>query len=76
TRVISRSEWLGFPPFAARADRAESPELRRFGAALRRLDSTVPGREALSLLFLDRIAEGDVSLFEGIGRRMAEIARQ
>lgn len=74
TKVISKSEWLGFPPFAARADRAPTPELQRFGQALRSLDTSPAGREALELLFLDRIQEGDISLFDGIAERMAEIS--
>lgn len=74
TRVVSKSEWLGFPPFAARADRVTTPALQRFGGVLRSLDSTADGREALQLLFLDRIAAGEVSLFDGIAARMAEIA--
>ncbi len=74
TRVVTRSEWLGFPPFAARADRASERTVRRFGEALRGLDATPAGREALQLLFLDRIEEGDTSLFDGIAVRMAELS--
>lgn len=74
TRVVTRSEWLGFPPFAARADRTTDPSIRRFGEALRGLASSPAGREALQLLFLDRIQEGDASLFDGIAARMAEIS--
>jgi phosphonate transport system substrate-binding protein len=73
TRVVTRSEWLGFPPFAARADRAAEPAVRRFGAALRGLGSSPAGREALGLLFLDRVETGDPSLFDGIAVRMAEL---
>ncbi|WP_234455284.1 PhnD/SsuA/transferrin family substrate-binding protein [Thermohalobaculum xanthum] len=74
TRVVARSEWLGFPPFAARADRAADAELRRFGKVLLGLDATPAGRAALDLLFLDRIAPGDATLFDGIAARMAEAA--
>lgn len=74
TRIVTRSEWLGFPPFAARADRASDPSVRRFGAALRSLDSFPAGRDALQLLFLDRIQEGDATLFDGIAERMAELS--
>lgn len=74
TKIVARSEWLGFPPFAARADRASNPTIRRFGDALRSLDTTSAGREALQLLFLDRIAEGDASLFDGIAVRMAVLS--
>ncbi|MBY8977133.1 PhnD/SsuA/transferrin family substrate-binding protein [Rhodobacteraceae bacterium NNCM2] len=73
TRVIAKSEWLGFPPFAARADRAREPDVGRFGEVLRSLDATGEGEEALRLLFLDRIIAGDADLFEGIAQRMAEV---
>jgi len=74
TRIVTSSEWLGFPPFAARADRASDPTVRRFSEALRGLDSSSAGREALRLLFLDRIDEGDATLFDGIAARMAELS--
>lgn len=73
TRIVSKSEWLGFPPFAARADRAQSRELKRFGEVLRSLDTTYAGIEALQLLFLNGVAGGDEALFEGIAGRMAEV---
>ena len=73
TRVIARSEWLGFPPFAARADRVSEPEIARFGEVLRTLDATRAGAEVLDLLFLDRIIAADADLFEGIALRMAEL---
>lgn len=74
TRIVARSEWLGFPPFAARADRASDRAIGRFGEALRNLGETPGGREALQLLFLDRIEQGDPGLFDGIAARMAELA--
>ncbi|SIN76568.1 PhnD/SsuA/transferrin family substrate-binding protein [Vannielia litorea] len=73
TRVITRSEWLGFPPLAARADRAEDSQVQRFGAALRGLGDTEAGRDALRLLFLDRIDAGSPALFDGIAARMADV---
>lgn len=74
TRIVTRSEWLGFPPFAARADRATDPSIQRFGAALRGLDSSQVGWEALQLLYLDRIQDGDDRLFDGIAARMAGLS--
>lgn len=71
TRVVAKSEWLGFPPFAARADRTANPAIRRFGKALRSLDQTEAGRAALQLLFLDRVQQPDAHLFDGIAARMA-----
>lgn len=74
TRIVTRSEWLGFPPFAAHADRASDADVQRFGAALRGLESSPAGRDALQLLFLDRIQEGDATLFDGIAARMADLS--
>lgn len=76
TRIVTRSEWLGFPPFAARADRASDPVVQQFGAALRGLETSAAGRDALQLLFLDRIQEGNPGLFNGIAARMAELPRR
>lgn len=75
TKVISRSEWLGFPPFAARTDRLGGEEVARFITVLQSLESTPTGREALDLLFLDRIIAARLSLFDGIAGRMAEVDR-
>lgn len=74
TRVMTRSEWLGFPPFAVRADRASEPKVLRFGEALLGLESSTAGREALQLLFIDRIEEGNTSLFDGIAARMSVLS--
>lgn len=74
TRVITRSEWLGFPPFAAHASRVADPMIGRFAEALRGLDTSPAGREALDLLFLDRVQGGDARLFDGIAARMAMLS--
>lgn len=76
TRVLARSEWLGFPPFAARADRAAEPAVLRFARALGALGGSPAGRAALEILFLDRIAPGEPALYDGIARRMAELAER
>jgi len=76
TRIVTRSEWLGFPPFAARSDRASDRVVQRFGEALRGLEASEAGRDALRLLFLDRVQEGNPSLFDGIAARMAELPRR
>jgi phosphonate transport system substrate-binding protein len=40
TRIVARSEWLGFPPFVARSDRKDDPVVAdcrsRFGCRLSR----------------------------------------
>ncbi|MCX7888914.1 MAG: PhnD/SsuA/transferrin family substrate-binding protein [Rhodobacteraceae bacterium] len=73
TRIIARSEWLGFPPFAARAGGGEATAA--IGRALRGFSGTESGRAALSLLFLDDVIAGSVALFDGIALRMADLAR-
>lgn len=73
TRVVARSEWLGFPPFCARSDRVGDADVRAFRDALLDLDSTPAGRMALALLQLDRIVPGDPTLFDGIATRMRDL---
>lgn len=71
TRIVARSEWLGFPPFVARADRTQDPVVAACGSALLGLSGTDSGRAALALLFLDGVANAEPSLFDGIAARMA-----
>ncbi len=75
TRIVSQSEWLGFPPFAARSDRMADPAVTTLQRALLEMARMPAGRKALDLLFLDRIAEPDVRLFDGIAARMAELGQ-
>lgn len=74
TRVIARSEWLGFPPVVARKVRMPDPDIERFSSALHTMPDTKAGRTALALLHLDAIAPGDRSLFDGIAARMRDLA--
>lgn len=71
TRVIAKSEDLGFPPFVARRDRMQDAGVAACAAALQGLDQTDEGREVLRLLFLDSVTSADASLFDGIATRMA-----
>lgn len=74
TKVIVRSEWLGFPPMVARADRMDEPSVIACHAALLGLSATAQGKEALKLLSLDRIEPGEDALFNGIAARMAVLS--
>ncbi len=74
TKVIARSEWLGFPPMVARKDRVNDPSVKACRAALLGLAATAPGQEALRLLSLDGIVAGEDALFDGIADRMAVLA--
>jgi len=70
TRIISRSEKLGFPPFVARSDRMDEVGVRACAAALQGFDQTEQGRAVLRLLYLDSITAAEPSLFDGIAARM------
>ncbi|MFN4202811.1 MAG: PhnD/SsuA/transferrin family substrate-binding protein [Tabrizicola sp.] len=74
TKVIVRSEWLGFPPMVARSDRMGEPSVLACRAALLGLSSTAKGMEALKLLSLDGIEPGEDALFDGIAARMAVLS--
>jgi phosphonate transport system substrate-binding protein len=66
TRVIARSDWLGFPPIACLRDQADSPRMRALADALARMDATPGGREVLALLQLDGFQPAEPGLFDGI----------
>ena len=74
TKVIAKSELLGFPPFVAPRDRAEQPDVTRFKATLLGLRETNAGRDALALLQLDDVIETTPALFDGIRVRMRDVA--
>lgn len=71
TRIVAKSEWLGFPPFAARTDRMADADVSALQRALLTMGRSEAGRRALDLLFLDEITEPDIGLFDGIAARMA-----
>ncbi|VAV96247.1 ABC transporter, substrate-binding protein (cluster 12, methionine/phosphonates) [hydrothermal vent metagenome] len=75
TRVISKSEWLGFPPFCTRADRAGEPTIRAARLALLGMSKTTQGKAALDLLQLDSMAAEQPSLYDGIAKRMRELEK-
>jgi phosphonate transport system substrate-binding protein len=74
TKVLSRSEELGFPPFVARSGMTEQPAVASLRSALLELADTAPGKAALHLLQLNGITTGDVSLYDGIRLRMQDLA--
>ncbi len=74
TKVIARSEWLGFPPIVARTDRMDEPPVMACRTALLALSATEQGKAALKLLSLDGIEPGQDALFDGIAARMAVLS--
>lgn len=73
TRVIARSEWLGFPPVCARHDVIGSEPVQSLRAALIGMNSTESGRQALSALQLDGFQDAPAGLFDGISARMRDL---
>ncbi len=73
TKVIGRSEKLGFPPFATRKDHTASESVQQLQQALFALDASPDGQKALALLQLDKIVAGEVALFDGIRVRMQDV---
>jgi len=76
TRVISKSEWIGFPPFCARSDKMGDLRVRQMQTALLDLNKSQVGKAALRLLQLDGMTDADPSIFDGIALRMRDLAAQ
>ncbi|MFN4128997.1 MAG: PhnD/SsuA/transferrin family substrate-binding protein [Paracoccaceae bacterium] len=73
TRIIGRSEKLGFPPFVTRSDHVDSLSTGLLRRALLDLSASPDGQTALGLLQLDKIIRGDKALFDGIRARMRDV---
>jgi len=74
TRVLSASEWLGFPPIAARKNPPDSQKLSLLKAALLDIHKTEEGRAVLAMLQLDGFASEQPSLYETIAAKAALVA--
>jgi len=72
-RVVSKSEWLGFPPIACPAGEAFSDVTVDVRNALLGMKETNAGREVLALLKLDGFRLETPELFEGIAERMRKV---
>lgn len=70
TKVIRRSELLGFPPVACLAKRAKDEEVVSLQRALLTMSDDGEGQEILKLLRLDGFAEEPISLFDPIAAKM------
>lgn len=73
TKVIAKSEWLGFPPIVARKDRGLSDLVVQLQIVLNGMAENEVGRLALSALHLDAIMPGSVNLYDGIAARMRDV---
>lgn len=75
TRVVWRSDWMGFPPVATAAANAGAEPTRRFQAALAGMAHESAGRRLLAMLRLDGFASADPALFDGIARLVETVRR-
>lgn len=73
TKVIARSEWLGFPPICARRDSTGSEPVQALRRALLGMGDTAEGRQALAALQIDGFQPASDALFNGIAARMRDL---
>ena len=71
TRVMRKSEWLGFPPVACSRTLGKTPLAAAIGQALTSMGEDPAGRDVLSLLRLDGFTAGEPGLFDGIAQNYA-----
>jgi phosphonate transport system substrate-binding protein len=70
TKVIRKSELLGFPPIACPAALGGSDAIRRLQTALVGMSDDEHGKRVLSMLRLDGFSVEEPSLFDGIAAKM------
>ena len=69
TKVLRRSELLGFPPIACLTINQASPRIQAFSVALQEIGKSDKGRQLLTMLELDGFAVEDRSLFDAIAAK-------
>lgn len=72
TKVIARSEWLGFPPVACLKRLKVSPDTRAVEHALLNMQADPDGAEVLRLLRLDGFVTARPDLYDGIAQKVRE----
>lgn len=73
TKVIAKSELLGFPPVACAAKLRHSPEIEALRLALLDMPNDKDGAEVLRLLRLDGFADAPASTFDGIAEKLSQV---
>ncbi len=73
TKVIRKSEWLGFPPIACSRSMVSSDKLSALSPAILNMESNADGRAALALLGLDSFKQFPPSLYDDIAAKVALI---
>lgn len=75
TRIVRRSEWLGFPPVASPKALAGDPRIARLKTALTTMDGHEQGRKVLALLRLDGFVATQPELFDTIAAKVDMVRR-
>ncbi len=70
TRVLRKSEWLGFPPVACGKSRPSGLSVDELAAAFVGMSSDPEARRALQMLHLDGFARSDPAMFDAIAAKM------
>jgi phosphonate transport system substrate-binding protein len=76
TRIVRRSELLGFPPVACNARLRDTSTVQAIADVLIKMDGDEPGRQLLRTLRLDRFVVGSLGLFDGIAEKYREVRGQ
>lgn len=75
TRVLRRSEWLGFPPIAAPKSPIEPRRVAALKNALLRMPEDANGRAVLAMLRLDGFSAEEPALFDTIAAKATFVAQ-
>lgn len=73
TRIVRKSEWLGFPPVAAPKSLAGDPRVAALRAALVSLSQDQEGRKVLDMLRLDGFVVTPPELFDTIAAKVKTV---
>jgi phosphonate transport system substrate-binding protein len=73
TRVLRRSELLGFPPVACLRSMEDMPPTKAIKTALLTMADDSEGRDVLRMLMLDGFTEGAPELFDGVATKLRQV---
>jgi phosphonate transport system substrate-binding protein len=65
TKIVCRSDWLGFPPIVSPKTVSDTPRLKSFGSALIDMHGDPLGAKILATLALDGFVLADPTLYNG-----------
>lgn len=73
TKVIRKSEWLGFPPIATSRQNADSDAIAALRTALLVMKDHEAGRKVLEMLRLTGFVKANPELYDTIGAKVASL---